>query len=343
MTFISHTTTRVESLPSDWGPSLTSLLVPREELRRRLQDRVRAGNELADAAPAEPLDGDDVAAYENRTTAWHDHNRQLICGAFSDDSEVETYDRFRIAVVASPADDVAADRAKVIEGIGKLESLLGRLELFPEEVMVQSSSREQRDAYLRLLFERTRGRSNQVVSSRELGSALGFSESLCSDVEDYLHAEGLIEFVSMGPMVSLTHKGRIYCEGHQGPTTAAAPMTSGQIVQIFGDVNDSNIGVAGGDVRQQHVGIDESTKEELNDYLTLVAKFLDSAQLDDQLRAAVEANAQTLQSQMASPAPDRGILRRSVEVVQRVAENAAGGLAANALLVAGAKLVEHLA
>lgn len=191
--------------------------MPREKLRRELQDRVAGGNELADAAPAEPLDGDDVAAYENRTIAWHDHNRQLLRGAFSDEFEVGTYDKFRILVVASPADRVAADRAKVIEGIGKLESLLGRLDLFAEEAMMQSSSREQRDAYLRLLFERTEGRSNQVVSSRELGSALGFSESVCSDVEDYLHAEGLIEFVSTGPMVSLTHRGRIYCEGQQRP------------------------------------------------------------------------------------------------------------------------------
>lgn len=104
-------------------------------------------------------------------------------------------------------------------------------------------------------------------------------------------------------------------------------MTSGQIVQIFGDVNDSNIGVAGGDVRPQHVGIDESTKEELNDYLILVAELLDSAQLDNQLRAVVEANAHTLQSQMASPAPDRGILRRSVEVCNGLRKMQQGALA----------------
>ncbi len=322
---------------------MTSRLVPREELRRQLQDRVEAGNELAGAAPAAPPDGDDVAAYNNRASAWHDHNRQLLRQAFSDETEVERYDQLRIHVVASPADQVSADRAQVIEGIGKIESLLGRLDLFPEEGRTRSSSLEQRDAYLRLLFERTRGRSNQVESSRELASALGFSESVRSDVENYLRAEGLIEFVSMGPMVSMTHQGRIYCEGHQGPTTAAPQMTPGQIVQIFGDVNESNIGVAGGDVAQQHVGIDESVRDKLSKYLTLVAEFLDSAQLDEQLRVVVEANMQTLHSQMASPAPDRGILRRSVEVVQRVAENAAGSLSGNALLMAGAQLVEHLA
>lgn len=325
------------------GPSLTSLLVPRDELRRQLQDRVSAGNGLVDVAPSAPLGGDVASAYRNRATAWHDHNRQLLRQAFSDETEVERYDQLRIHVVASPADQVSADRAQVIEGIGKLESLLDRLDLFPEEAGMQSSSHDQRDAYLRLLFERTGGRLNQVESSRELASALGFSESVRSDVEGYLRAEGLIEFVSMGPRVSLTHKGRIYCEGHQGPTTAAPQMTPGQIVQIFGDVSDSNIGVAGGDVTQQHVGIDESTKAELGDYLALVAEFLDSAQLDEQLRAVVEANMQTLQSQMASPAPDRGILRRSVEVVQRVAESAAGSMGAHALLTAGAQLVEHLA
>lgn len=64
------------------------------------------------------------------------------------------------------------------------DALLGK-ELLDEEPYTAASD-EERDAYFHLLYERTGGRTDQTVASKDIGAALGLTDEVRSDVEDFL-------------------------------------------------------------------------------------------------------------------------------------------------------------
>lgn len=322
---------------------MNSLLMSKDELQSRLEDRLSEGRTLLNTMQTElQAGGRECEERDQESRRWHDYNETLLLNAFTDASEAESYrQELPITIVRQPPDYCRSAIKRLQAGLSKLQSVIDRLEFF-EEVgqAMETSTSEQREAYLLDLFRRTGGSATRPVASRDIAARLGFSDRVRDDIEEYLNEEGLLQFVAMGPMVALTHKGRLYCERGSKP---ADPLPPQQVVTIFGDVSNANIGQAGGDLSQQ-IGLSQDLDYQLREYLEALhdALLKHQEEMGDHLAEIINASYRTIEAQLDSPAPDRSVISRSLQVIQQVLISAAGGLASHGVVTMGSELLSQL-
>lgn len=302
-----------------------------------LRRRIEIGRDLASRPNVS------VADLEREFSVWHDYNKQLLEVLFTGMAEVEAYDRqTSIHVVRNEADSIAARRERVTELTDRLESLLARLELFPVAAMggTAVSDADDRRRYLESLYELVGGEINtKAVRSDEIGRHAGLDDEVRKHAEAYLKAEGDITYLAFGPQVALTHQGRKRVEAEEGPTSEATPHVQ-NVLNFFGDVTNSAVAVGEGDAIVVPPAAEQVAR--IGQWIEAV-RALNLAALPDQHQALVAAKLKSLEAELESPAPDRGVIAQGVKVVQRVLENAAGSLGAQGILQLGALIIESIA
>ncbi len=144
-------------------------------------------------------------------------------------------------------------------------------------------------------------------------------------MEAFLRAEGLIEFVTFGPTVCLTHAGRLRCEHGQGANTAAP--SSGNAVNFFGDA----IGVT---IRQAGEGTQQSANVEMSG-VDLARGWIEElrARLEDgtlafpiEARTEVHEQVESILEELGSAAPRKGVLRTGIRAPSACTEDRPGDL-----------------
>lgn len=321
---------------------MTSLRWEAERIEAAIRGQLERAEELLNARPTVgpgATSHPDVIAFEGECRAWHDFNEQVLEQAFDDDSEVQKYRGRTIRMVRNAETAINAAEVGVREAMAMLRSVQKRLDLYAEQgqPVRSTSTPEQRRRLLRELHGATGGDLNQVVRPQDIGNTLGLEDQALKHAVSYLQHDGMLKWVSMGT-IGLTHQGRRYVEQ---PEEEHAQHVR-QVVNIVGDVTNSNIGQAGGDVAQtSSAGLTADLVEALIDWLREVRQ-LELDELDAEARATLIANIETMEAQLASPAPIVGVLRTSMSVVKSVLENAAGSLAAAGIVQAGADLLKDL-
>ena len=124
-----------QSTPSSASPSLTQ---PRAEVERRIKERIELGRQLQ----ARQLRNPDK--YYREAAKWSEYNEELLKIVFTTESVYEKYASGYGGLL--PDNDAQAlhfRRMTVDDDIAKLESIIERLELYPEPP-VQSVSEEVR-------------------------------------------------------------------------------------------------------------------------------------------------------------------------------------------------------
>jgi predicted nucleotide-binding protein len=123
------------------GLSAILLLLPREQVRQKIEAQVDAGQALLD----EPIRSDaDLRRVEQGQTRWRRYNIDLLKTLFDDEGEIsKEFGRVGPAIYApKPLSGLVQDTHRDIEmHINRLRSILDRLELFQEAPTVVSSSR----------------------------------------------------------------------------------------------------------------------------------------------------------------------------------------------------------
>lgn len=322
---------------SQEGAPLESLKRSHDQVADALRRRIEIGRDLASRLNASAVD------LERESTAWHDYNKQLLEILFTGMAEVEAYDRqTTIHVVRDEADRVAADRGRVTELTDRLESLLARLELFPVAVMGGSavSGADDRRRYLESLYELVGGgASTKAVRSDEVGMHAGLDDEVRRHAEAYLKAEGDITYLAFGPQVALTHQGRKRVEASEAPAAEASPNVQ-NVLNFFGDVTNSAVAVGHSDAIVVPPAAEQVAR--IDEWIEAV-RALDLAVLPDHHQALVASKLKSLEAELESPAPDRGVIAQGVRVVQRVLESTAGSLGAQGVLQMGALIIESVA
>lgn len=315
---------------------MESLKEPRDDVEAKLQGRIELGRELAARG--------DVSAteIERDLRIWHDYNKHLIAMLVTGIAEVEAYDaQTSISIVRNEADQVSATRQRITEYTDRLESLQGRLELFPVAAAggATTSDSNDRRRYLESLYELVDGEiDTRGVRSDEIGDHAGLRDSVRKHAEAYLRAEGDITYLAFGPTVALTHQGRRRIEAKDDPVGQLAPQAQ-NVTNFFGDVTNSAIAVGSGDAIFTPPAAEQVAQ--IHDWVAAVSQ-LDLASLAAQHREVVDAKVESVAAELKSPAPDSQVIVRGIKVVQRILENAAGTLGAQAALGLGAQLIGGL-
>ena len=92
----------------------------------------------------------------------------------------------------------------------------------------------------------------------------------------------------------------------------------------------------------QAITVGEGGREELGEILQLLKKSMNDLQLEPQQESDLRAEIQTMESQMTSSRPKRGIIIESLNSVRTILESATGSLIASGFLTKIAAFLDGL-
>jgi predicted nucleotide-binding protein len=122
---------------------LPYLLIPRDEARQKIQDRIDKGKQLY----ARPIRSEsDLELSRDERRKWSSYNVELLKRIFDNRSIADEYERFYGAVLPlNPSFSYIVDDFKkgMQDSISRLESIINRLELIPENQSIQPDHKSQ--------------------------------------------------------------------------------------------------------------------------------------------------------------------------------------------------------
>lgn len=128
--------------------SQPNLVVPREEAREKIQERIDKGQQLRDLPIRSEAELEDARAeYSN----WSSYNSELLSRLFDSSSIARRYSFFTgsaVSIYPVLATEIGRYGKNVTDRINRLKRILGELELIPEPISNSTaiSSQEQTDA-----------------------------------------------------------------------------------------------------------------------------------------------------------------------------------------------------
>ena len=188
--------------------------------------------------------------------------------------------------------------------------------------------RANRFLFLKALYEATDGNPTRYVSMHELGPAIGLSQEETSDAYHFLRQEGLVRQLGAGGSIVIEHEGVRQVENAiaqpDQPTHYFPPvniinvesMQGSQIVQGSSQTTITNQPITGAKI------------DDLRSLLTQIRQVASEADLAEDDRNELDSECATIDAQLASPRPKRGIIKESLASLRNILEGAAGsGLA----------------
>lgn len=336
---------------------LPRLTRPRAEIERTLDAQIGRGQELAAECREVQHEGQFRQAEADFAT-WTNRNELQLRRLFTGTELLAQYHRATnvgIKRVTTWRDSYTHHVERLQASIEALRTILANLDLYDEVRSVQAASTaDERDRYLRALFELAGGRAAPMGRARidDVLARSGIREGVGDDVEQYLIAEGVIELIDMGT-VGLTHRGRQLLDA--GSAAPHRPEEAQRIVNNFITAHGGAIQVAGDNAfqRAEVVSADETTviaevheANVLHALPPLIAEFRAAMERSGVIDAAVVAEAEgylaTVEAQAASPKPNRSIMRSSLEALGDIARTGVGSAAGIGLAEAVKALAQLL-
>jgi hypothetical protein len=198
------------------------------------------------------------------------------------------------------------------------------------DTLTQKKARRFR--FLNALYERTDGNEEVDIHMYELGTSLGFSREETDAAVQYLAGENLVEHVAFGGAIAITHFGVTQVEqalsSPEEPTEYFPPVIN---ILNIGAVSGSQIQQAG-HASQFSADLTATDYAALGGFIAELKAISGQAGADANRGAEFSAQVATLEAQIASPRPNRAILREALATIRSVLESMAGSIAASGLL-----------
>jgi hypothetical protein len=184
-------------------------------------------------------------------------------------------------------------------------------------------------AFLRRLYDETDGNPRVMVHLDQIAKPLELQHAEAMQVLDYLRGEGLAEVRAFGPMIEITHFGIVEVEDSirqpDRGTLHFSPAVIQQTILIGNQISNSPFAVAGGDIEQVvEAPIDVDAVADLVGELRALVGVLT---IPEDRAQVVALDLETVDAQLRSPRPNRGILREALKSTKAIAEGAVGGAA----------------
>jgi hypothetical protein len=182
--------------------------------------------------------------------------------------------------------------------------------------------KEQRLRFMHRLYEETDGHTLASVKSTDIGEEFGWSDVETDKVVDYLSGERLLEYVSGGGVISLTHAGVVEVEAAlDNPDQGTEHFPPAGNVILIGQVYGSQIqqGTVGS---QQHASFNEPDRGQLQAAAEQLRTLLPDLGLNDDDRQEAEAELGTAEIQLGSNRPKWDIIKASFHRLTNLVERA---------------------
>jgi hypothetical protein len=186
--------------------------------------------------------------------------------------------------------------------------------------------------FLKSLYDSSGGDRFQVVNMWDLGEEFGWDRDTTNVTVQYLVGEGLIEYLTMGGGVTITHQGIRQVEdaiaNPERETRYFPPVIN--LISV-GSMVDSQI-------QQASPGAEQTqTKEEIDfdvvrDFIDELKMKMDQLELTPSSREDLEGEIATIEAQMSVSRPKIPFIKECLQSIRSILEKVAGGLIVAGLL-----------
>ena len=181
--------------------------------------------------------------------------------------------------------------------------------------------RKMRFQFLYRLYEISDTNINEFCQSYEIGDMLDISNKLTTQIIQYLEKKGFIKFrTDQMATISITQEGIDEVENAllkpEEPTEHFPPAIS--IIQI-GEMKNSQIIQASSEVTQIKKS-DEPLLEKLKELTESIQQVIEQLKLNKEDKTELEADIQTIDAQLSSSKPKKGILKECISSIRRIFE-----------------------
>lgn len=190
--------------------------------------------------------------------------------------------------------------------------------------------KKNRFKYLNLLYEKSGGDKLNDQNMFELGTELGFDKKESEAVAQYLNGEKLLEHTTIGGGIAITHYG--VKEVERALSVPEKPTHYFPPVNIINIHHMEGSQIQQGTVSGRQTGNFKLTNtQDLNDFIRLLKEKRQELKLNREDESEIEAEISTLESQIVSSRPKRGIIQESLSSIKRILEGAGGAIVAQQL------------
>ena len=191
--------------------------------------------------------------------------------------------------------------------------------------------KRKRFLFLKRLYEVTEGSNLASVNLWELGAELGFSHSETDRIEEFLRGEGLTQRVAFGGLIGITHRGVVEVEAALSkpdePTTYFPPVNYIHVEQMIGSQIQQ-----GTNQSSQALTYTANDIEAIVEFVSDLKNLLFELKLSEEAHAEVEADIETIESQIKSPRPKATIIRECLASLRSIFEGIVGNAVAPLLV-----------
>ncbi|MBN8575247.1 MAG: hypothetical protein J0M05_15135 [Candidatus Kapabacteria bacterium] len=189
---------------------------------------------------------------------------------------------------------------------------------------------ERRFQFLHKLYELSEGNDLFSIDAFELGNQLGYSHDETNRIDNYLRGEFLVEGVA-GTRISITHHGIVEVETALSkpnePTTYFPPVNYIHVEQMIGSQIQQ-----GTNQSSQVLTYTNNDIEAILKFVTDLKKQIPELKLNAEIKAEVESDISTIESQAKSPRPKPTIIKECLLSIKTILEGIAGNVIAAMLM-----------
>jgi len=186
--------------------------------------------------------------------------------------------------------------------------------------------------FLKCLYDLSAGDEHKFVNLYEVGKQLGFDKPTVVKIEYYLENEGLVEWRETSGSISITHKGVVEIEKAltkpEEPTEHFPPNINIIAIQ---HMEQSQI-IQDSPGAKQVVSITVEQSKEILEVVKLLRNSVDKLNLSEQLKNDYNINIQTIELQMKTSQPKKGITADCLSSIKKILEGVASSVIAQQLL-----------
>lgn len=180
------------------------------------------------------------------------------------------------------------------------------------------------------LYELTKGNEAQVEDMWEIGEKLGLQRDETKRIAQYLKGEGLIETVTMGGGISITHYGIVQVEdalSHPETATEYFPPII-NIIQIQ-NMNNSQIQQGTQDSTLiTSMQLSESENASIIALLKEIKEALSDLVLSDRQQKDISGEIATVEAQLTTSLPKKSIINESLSSIKIILEQTGAAILA---------------
>lgn len=193
--------------------------------------------------------------------------------------------------------------------------------------------KNKRFQFLNKLYEISEGNQDRIMYMQVIGEELNFDKDLTRKIAQYLKGEGLIQFMSIGGGLSITHYGVVQIEkALSNPDTSTQYFPPVFNTISIGNMVNSQIQQASNDSQQMMITIDEQKVEKLKIVIEELRNSIDELELGREGKKDLEADISTLEAQIESSNPKKIIVDECLKSIRNILASATGGLLASSLV-----------